>query len=322
MKIGSFLMIGLKGESLSSEEKNLIEKEEIGGVILFERNCQSYAQLKNLCRRLYSLRQKQPLLIAVDREGGSVDRLRKIKEVHKWPSPSLMAQNPLNQVEQMSFLLNQELKSFGINMNLSPCLDMTHEKSEVLKGRTFSKNPFQTAQTGKAVVQGAKRAGVLSCAKHFPGHGGVSEDSHLTLPVDFRKKARIMEFMFPFRQAVSCQVPAVMLAHLLYPCLDRENIAPFSKEIIQNLLRRHLGFKGLILTDDLNMQALSPYPLESVVWRAFRAGAQMMICGQDSEKILEILDCLKKIQKLHPVLEKRNKEIAQFKKDHLFYLRS
>lgn len=314
MKMGSFLIIGLKGLFLSREEENLIEKEGIGGVILFERNCESYLQLKDLCLKLNRL--KTPLIIAVDREGPAVDRFKRIKKFYPWPHPSTLKN--LNQIEQSSYFLHQELKHIGVNMNLSPCLDILNKKSSVLNGRAFSSSPERTAIMGKAFIQGARRAGVLSCAKHFPGHGGVAEDSHQVLPIDSRSREKVMEFMLPFRQAISEKISGIMLAHILYPAID-SLIAPLSKKIVNHL--KNMNFSNLILTDDLDMGALHSYSTGQFVSQSLQAGVHMMIIGQNSSKIFEILDYLKRTEGLRPVLELRNKEIMILKKKHLMYLR-
>ena len=140
MNLGPCLMIGLKGESLTLEEKKFIENFDIGGIILFKRNARTYKGIQNLCRQIYKLKTSSPLLLAIDREGSPVDRLQDIPEFMNWkvPYPSHLS---LNEISQTSFFLNQELKHLGIHMNLSPCLDLSHPQSQVLKNRTFSKKP-------------------------------------------------------------------------------------------------------------------------------------------------------------------------------------
>lgn len=147
--IGSCIMLGLKGETLTHQEKHFIESENIGAILLFKRNAQSYSALKELCKSLLLLKVSSPLVIAIDREGGVVDRLTDIPELIPWPNPSPLAQAlSFKEIEHTSYLLHQKLKHFGINMNLSPCLDLSHPSSSILKDRTFPKNPFTVGLTG------------------------------------------------------------------------------------------------------------------------------------------------------------------------------
>lgn len=312
MQYGSHLIIGLEGESLTQEEKKLLPK--VGGVILFERNCLSYEGLKNLCSEIFSIKTSAPLILSIDREGGVVDRLKRLSPIIKWPHFSkLNSACSLEEVETTSFYLHQELKHFGINMNFAPCLDIENKKSPLLKGRTFSKNPLRVLEIGNASIKGAIRAQVLSCAKHFPGHGGVIEDSHLVRPIDLRTHSRIMESLLPFRGAISSQVSSVMISHILYPALDSENLAPFSKKIVFDLLRTKLGFQGLILTDDLDMHALDSFSLEEIVNKSLASGVHMFICGQNKEKVKDLLEILE-TQKNSKSYLLRRKELENFKK--------
>ena len=315
-KIGPCIMLGLKGEKLSHQEKHFIESEDIGAILLFKRNAGSYLALKELCKSLLLLKVSSPLIIAIDREGGVVDRLKDIPELIPWPNPSqLVPTLSLKEIEHTSYVLHQELKHFGINMNLSPCLDLSHPSSSVLKNRTFSKNPFIVGRTGYALIQGARRAGILSCAKHFPGHGGVHEDSHLELPVDSSSYEKILHSIWPFRYAFAGQVQSIMLAHILYPALDSQRSAGASAFIIQNLLKEKLQFSGLILTDDLDMKAVSQD--SCFAEKSLKAGAQMLICGNGMDTADPLLKQLKKNKKLEPLIEQRKKEILHFKRKYI-----
>ena len=310
--------MGLKGDTLSQEERKIIEQEDIGGIILFKRNFSSYLSSKELIQELKSLQTSTPLIISVDREGGVVDRLKHLKEFYPWPHPS--RNDNLWEIEKTSFYLHHELKHLGINMNWSPCLDVPVFESEVLKCRTFSKNPLRVAQVGKSVVQGARRAQVLTCAKHFPGHGGTSKDSHYVLPQDLRNRSRIlMEAVFPFRSIFSSQVSSVMLAHILYPSLDNKKIAPLSSIIVQDLLKKYLSFKGLIVSDDLEMEAVKNDIDSNWLEESLKAGVHMFISGQSLEMTQKLLSFF---HKKNSVLENRQKEIENFKKKNLMYLTS
>ncbi len=311
MGAGPLLMIGLTGESLIYQEKKIIQKESIGGVLLFKRNCQSYKALKELISELYSLKVASPLIVAIDREGGVVDRLTQIKELYPWPNPSVLSCClTLQELEKTSYYLHHELKHLRINMNLSPCLDVSNSRSQVLQGRTFSSNPMRVSDIGKSIIQGAKRAGVLTCAKHFPGHGGVAGDSHEMLPIDFRTEKQILASVLPFRRAFAEHVSSVMISHILYPALDLKNIALFSDVIVDQFLRKKMGFQGLILTDDLEMEAVSDYSKVELAEKSFKAGAQMLISSKNS--FLEILEGVGNTA----LIQRRIKEVMNFKKKY------
>ncbi len=311
MNAGPLLMIGLEGESLTHQEKKTIQKENIGGVLLFKRNCRSYKALKELISELYSLKVSSPLIIAIDREGGAVDRLTQIKEFFPWPNPSVLSRClTLQEIEKTSYHLHRELQHLRINMNLSPCLDLSHSHSQVLRGRTFSENPLRVSEIGKFVIQGARRAGVLACAKHFPGHGGVSEDSHEMTPIDLRVKEQILASTLPFQRAFAEHVPSVMMSHILYPALDPKNQAPFSHIIVDQLLRKKMGFQGLVLTDDLEMKAVPASNKAEPAEKSLTAGVQMLISSKKS--FVEILKGIKN----KTLVQRRVKEVMNFKKKY------
>lgn len=318
---GSTLIIGLEGESLTPEEKKLIP--QVGGVILFQKNCQSHKSLKNLCSEIKSIKTPTPLIISVDREGGTVDRLRKIDSVAQWPSfSSLEPCLSLKEIEKTSFLLHQELKYFGINMNFSPCVDISNPKSDVLKNRTFSSNPLRVMEVGEAIIRGAQRAQVLSCMKHFPGHGGVNEDTHFVSAVDKRPLGQIRESLLPFRGAIASKVEAAMIAHVEYSSLDEGVLAPFSKKILQKLLQEELGFNGFIVTDDLDMKALDGIPLEILLEKSLQAGTHMFICGQNRDKVIQALDLLKNKRNLSRIAEQQAQKLVLLKKRYQTQLTS
>ena len=318
--MGPCLMIGIKGERLSHEEKIFIEKHQIGGVILFQRNCLSYKNIKALCCEIRLLRTPSPVWIAIDREGGEVDRLKNIPELLRWPNAKELAnKNSLKAIEQSSYHLHQELREIGIHVNFSPCLDISNDNSQVLRHRTFSKNPLLVSQIGKAIIQGARRAGVLSCGKHFPGHGGVCEDSHLETPVDHRVSSKIMEGMIPFRQAISSQLSTIMMAHVLYPSLDSIHLASCSQTIIQKILKNQLHFSGLIFSDDIDMKSVK-CPL-LFTKKALLSGVHFLICGNDRQTIKKVLKMSENEADLKQVIQKRQKEIASFtsQNHNIFY---
>lgn len=256
LKTGSLLWIGIKGQSLSAEEKKFIQKEKISGVILFKRNIVSLQQLYDLCQEIHHLNPSP--VIAIDREGGEVDRLKHLN-VPNWPAPKYLAKvATLKEIKHTSFLLHQELSGLGIDVNFAPCLDVEHIQSTLFNNRLFGSTATDVVRFGESFVEGAQKARVHACIKHFPGHGAVKEDSHLQLPIDTRSMEVIQSDVNVFQSIVlRCNVTLLMTAHILYQNWDKKYPATLSKKILTEYLKKQMSFSGLVLSDDLDMQALS-----------------------------------------------------------------
>ena len=256
LKTGTLIWMGIKGKSLSAAEKSFIEKEEISGIILFKRNIHSLKQLYSLVKTLHQLNPSP--LIAVDREGGRVDRFRHLKETAKWPAPGdWPKKTSLKTIQNASFLLHRELKGLGVDINFAPAVDVEHCKSRLLNRRLFAGDAKSVAQKALAFLKGALKANILPCIKHFPGHGGVDTDSHLGLPVDKRFLTELRQDADVFLSLIKkCSAPLLMTAHVLYPEWDPYP-ATLSKKIILKYLKQQKHFSGLVLSDDLDMKALA-----------------------------------------------------------------
>jgi beta-N-acetylhexosaminidase len=274
---GQLLMVGIPGPTLDrSTHRKLVE---IGpsGVILFRRNVQDPAQLSRLCGAVHRLR--PGVLIAIDHEGGRVTRLPE-------PFTAFPPARALGQADspRLAFAVGQaigrELASVGIDLDFAPVLDvLTHPRNRVIGDRSFGSDPALVARLGLAFAQGLRAAGVIACAKHFPGHGSTRGDSHVVLPrVSQNSREILRTHVAPFRDAIAARIPCLMIAHVVYRCLDSAHAASLSPRILGSLLRRRLRYRGVIVSDDLEMAALSRrMPPEEAAVRALAAGTDLLL---------------------------------------------
>ena len=277
--LSSFLGMGIQGLSLSKEEKKGIQKAGLFGLILFKRNIESLNQLFELCREIHSV--DPHLLIMMDREGGKVDRLSTLSDFPSWPSPAELSRFcTLPEIEKTFFYLAREMRLLGITLNFAPCVDLPSVSNTLFEGRLWGKTAEEITRKARACMEGLHRGGVRSCIKHFPGHGGVSEDSHLCLPVD-RRPGELLKSqdLIPFQKMISFGGEMVMTAHILYPEIDPQFPATLSPVFLQKILRGSMGFSGLIISDDLDMQALSGAgrPREETALCALKAGVDVLL---------------------------------------------
>ena len=252
-------MLDLAGTALDAEDRELLRHPAVGGVILFSRNFQTPAQLAELTAAIHARREPH-LLIAVDQEGGRVQRFR--DGFTRLPSAGhfdrFYNRHPVaacTACESVAWLMASELRSVGVDFSFAPVLDLDRGISQVIGDRSFGTRVDQVCELGVTWTRGARRAGIASVGKHFPGHGGVAADSHSELPTDPRRFVDIdMADLVPFRRLINHGLEAVMPAHVVYPCLDQRP-AGFSPVWLRDILRGQLGFQGVIFSDDLNMAA-------------------------------------------------------------------
>ena len=263
-------------------------------MVLFKRNIHSLLQLWELCCEIHSLNPSP--FIAIDQEGGPVDRLKHLSDYTPWPAPEDLCQtNSAEKMEQIGFTSAEELKALGISVNFAPVLDVPSVKSELLKKRCFGKTPAEVSQKALAWLKGMQRAGVIACVKHFPGHGGTKEDSHLSLPVDERSLKELKEKdLIPFQKAISQGAEMVMTGHLLFPKVDPEHPVTLSSVFLKKILREEMGFNGWIISDDLDMKALytkraKGANLKEVMSMALKAGVDILLKCRPEEGFFELL---------------------------------
>jgi beta-N-acetylhexosaminidase len=290
-------MLDVEGLELNADDIRRLQHPLVGGVILFARNYQSPKQLTALTAAIHALRQP-PLLIAVDHEGGRVQRFKEgftripvMRELGKIWDKSRKRAKEL--AEQTGWVLAAELRAFGVDFSFTPVLDVDFGNSAVIGDRAFHRNTEAIADIAQALMMGLKRGGMAAVGKHFPGHGFVAADSHTEIPVDTRSFSEIeKDDLEPFRRLINAGMHAVMPAHVIYPKVD-DKPAGFSKIWLHQVLRRHLGFNGVIFSDDLAMEgAVVAGDVTDRANAAFDAGCDMVLVCNRPDLADELLDTL------------------------------
>ena len=280
------VMLDIDGTALSPADRDLLREPAVGGVILFTRNYESPAQIADLVAEIRALR-SPPLLIAVDHEGGRVQRFREgFSEIppmrrigHAYERDS---EEALVMARKAGWLIASELRAAGIDLCFAPCVDLDWGVSEIIGDRSFHANPDTVGELAAAFCRGLRSAGMAAVAKHFPGHGAVVADSHLKLPVDRREYGIVLDDMRPYDRLISNGLVAgVMLAHIVYQEMDTLP-AGFSSFWIERELRSRLAFGGAVFCDDLSMQATRDYgTMPERATRALEAGCDMVLVCND-----------------------------------------
>ncbi|HYE34888.1 beta-N-acetylhexosaminidase [Methylocaldum sp.] len=249
------VMLDLQGLTLSPDEKDKLTHPAAGGLILFSRNYESPQQLMTLIGEIRASRPE--ILIAVDHEGGRVQRFREgftgLPPAARYRESN--GQQTLSEAtaETAGWLMAAELRAIDVDFSFAPVLDVDSGISDIIGNRAFSRDPLEAATLARAFAKGMRRAGMAAVGKHFPGHGGVAEDSHLALPVDHRAFDEIENRdLQPFKTLIEFGLEGIMPAHVVYAAID-ERPAGFSRFWIQEVLRRRLGFGGTVFSDDLSM---------------------------------------------------------------------
>lgn len=278
-------IIDLAGLEMSAAEAQLLRDPQVGGVILFTRNYESPAQLRALTASIRALRDPA-LLIAVDHEGGRVQRFRDgfcaipaMRTLGRlWDREPGQARAA---ARDCGLVIASELRQCGVDLSFTPVLDLDAGVSTVIGTRAFHADPRAVCELAAALVEGLAEGGMAACGKHFPGHGHVAADSHVAIPVDDRELALIEATdLVPFRRLVSAGLAAIMPAHVIYPKVDQAP-AGFSK-VWHRLLRQGLGFDGIAFSDDLSMEgAKAGGTVEERARAALEAGCDMLLLCND-----------------------------------------
>lgn len=286
------LMMDLQGTVLHTDEIELLQHPAVGGVIFFTRNYENREQLVRLVKQVREAVQK-PLLLAVDHEGGRVQRFRSgFSAIPAMADIRELAQQteftPLELAKELGWLMAAEVLACDIDISFAPVLDR-NGISEVIGNRAFSETSAEIIELAGAFIEGMQDAGMKCTGKHYPGHGSVQADSHIAIPVDERSEVEISEDEKPFKILIQQgRVDAIMPAHVIYPQLD-EKPAGFSSFWL-NRLRQQLGFNGVIFSDDLAMKGAEPmgsYPERAKA--ALQAGCDMVLLCNDRVGVLELL---------------------------------
>ena len=283
-RVGQLFMCGFHGQHADEQINQLIRDYHVGGVIYFRRNVESVEQLKRLSANLQAITAEAgdlPLMISVDQEGGMVARIDKEGVTQVPGNMALGATGNPNYTLECAQILGHELKSIGIDMNLAPVLDVNNNVlNPVIGVRSYGENAESVAAHGAAAIKGYQSRGVAATAKHFPGHGDTAVDSHLGMVTVPHERNRLDQVeLLPFRRAIEAGVDAIMTAHVIFPAIEPEPIpATLSRKVLTGLLREEMGFDGIIITDCLEMHAISkPYGVAEGAVLAVEAGADLIL---------------------------------------------
>lgn len=293
------VMVDVAGTKLTEQEKQRLQHPLVGGVILFARNYESRAQLQALCTAIHELR-NPPLLIAVDHEGGRVQRFKDdgfthlpaMRELGRvWDGDPALA---VKLATAVGYILAAELRACGVDFSFTPVLDLDYGCSEVIGNRAFHSNPQTVARLAEALAHGLQQAGMGACGKHFPGHGAVEADSHHEIPIDERDLVTILDNdAAPYSWLGGTVIQAVMPAHVIYPQID-PHPAGFSSYWIQRVLRQALAYNGMVFSDDLTMEgATVAGDILARAQAALQAGCDMvLVCNRPdlADELLQRLE--------------------------------
>jgi len=290
------LMVDVAGLSLTPEDREILRHPLVGGLILFTRNYSDPEQLARLVADVHALR-SPALIVAVDQEGGRVQRFRE-GFTRLPPARRIGREYDLDQragtalARSIGWLLAAELRARGVDISLAPCVDLDYGVSEVIGERSFHASPEAVTQLAGAWMLGMREAGMAATAKHFPGHGAVVADSHHALPVDRRPLVDLTPELTPYRRLIANGLPAVMVAHILFPAVDSRP-ASLSGVWIRDVLRGELRFQGVVFADDLSMKGAAAHgDIVSRARQALAAGCDMLPVCNHRPSVIELLEGL------------------------------
>lgn len=330
-QIGQTLMVGFGGTTVTPEVTELIQKYHIGNIIFFSRNVHDTEQIRALTHNLQNIAREaghtHPLFIAIDQENGIVQRLGEAATLF----PGNMALGAIGSeqiAEEVALASGRELKALGINMNLAPVVDVNNNPANPVIGvRSFGENAELVGRLGAALVKGYQDAGVIACLKHFPGHGDTAIDSHLALPTILHTPERLEEVeLLPFRRGIEAGAASVMTAHVNFPALTPDNVLPatLSPAVLQGLLREKLGYKGVIISDCLEMNAVSQtFGTERSAVMTLQAGTDLVLVSHhytlQRGSFLAIKEALQDGTLSPMVVQRAAERILELKARYLFW---
>jgi len=290
-KVGQLLLFGFNGLEMDKNTKDLINNKHIGGVLLLAKNISNASQLTNLNSQLQS-QARIPLLISIDQEGGVVSRI-------KWEKELLISQKNMGGEEDIYSLSVKRakiLKPLGINVNLAPVVEYITDTNSFLYPRVFSGNIQEISRKAYSAIKGYKDSNMISVAKHYPGHSNLSTDSHFSLPKVYVSKENWDEYVFPFKYLIEQgMVDVIMVGHILYPNIDSK-VSTISEVIVNEKLRKELNYEGVVITDDMQMDAIEKQGDDcKIAKEALKAGNDILLYSMYYLKPnieREIYDCI------------------------------
>jgi len=314
-KIGQMIFSGVNGTEMTAETKEIIDTYHVGGIILFGDNIESKKQTVSFLNDMKAVNADNPfpLLLGVDEEGGSVTRMP--DAVKSLPtSRSIGKLNDPDTAFKAGTILGEQMQALGFNLDFAPVLDInSNPDNPVIGDRSFGSNPEVVSRMGIQTMKGIQSEGIISVIKHFPGHGDTGVDSHLELPkVDkSRKKLSEMELV-PFKKAISKGADVSMIAHILLPQIDTKHPASMSKKVITGILREDLGFDGVVITDDLTMEAITNhYNVADAAVQTVKAGGDLLLVAHDPDLVAAVFNKLKAAVENGEISEERINESVE-----------
>ncbi len=301
------VMIDLEGPEITQEERELLGHPAVGGVIYFTRNFADQDQLQELVRQTRAAA-RNPLILAVDHEGGRVQRFREgFTQIPAMADILRLAENheqALQWSQELAWLMASEVLAMDIDISFAPVLDV-NGISEVIGNRAFATHADSVIPVARAFIKGMHQAGMKVTGKHFPGHGSVKADSHFEIPIDERSWEEIRDVdLPPFLELANC-LDAIMPAHVIYPAVD-DKPAGFSEHWLQDILRAQLQFNGVIFSDDLAMAgATVAGTMAERAYAALQAGCDMVLACNDRAGAIEVIEAVE------PMLEERSRQLTR-----------
>jgi len=290
-KIGQMFIVGIDGKEVNEKIKKLIMKYKVGGFILYKKNYKTYDEMIRMINTLKEINSKNkiPLFISVDQEGGRVDRMP--NEINKiYNAKKISASKDIEIVKEAASITGKMLKDSGYNMNFAPVLDIQTFKDEhAIGNRCFGDNYKDVSKYGIVSMQSLEKEEIIPVIKHFPGHGASKKDSHYNIPKIKLNKKEMELHMKPFEESIKNGAEAIIIGHLLTKCIDRKNVASLSKKIIINNLKKKYRYKGLIITDNLDMKSVKfRYGYERAIKKALLAGNDIVLSKDIYSKLDKI----------------------------------
>ena len=320
-KLGQTLVVFVDIDS-AEQVRPLIEQGKMGGVLVQWGNY-SLAQTKKLIQKLQGWAKKSPnkipLLISIDYEGGTVHTPITLGFDYLPTNMMLSAAGDEDAAASVAYLAGEELRRAGVHINFSPVLDVNSNPHNPIIGvRSFGSDPDEVSRMGVAMMDGFKAAGIVSVVKHYPGHGDTQSDSHFEVPVVKADEKTLREVhLKPFARAIAAGADGVMTGHILYPAFDDKNISTFSKKILHDILRDELGFKGLVVTDSLDMRSATAYcTIAGCAVKSFEAGADMILLGRyiKPQATFDKIFAQVQAQQMQPYVDAAARKIFELKK--------
>ncbi|GKU28529.1 beta-N-acetylhexosaminidase [Clostridium folliculivorans] len=313
-KIGQLTIVGIEGTEINDNTKELIKNYHVGGVIFFKENISSRNQALALVQSLKNINGTGiPLFLGVDEEGGRVSRMP--AEYKKLPSSGTIGKKNNEDIsKKVGEILGEEVSSVGFNLDFAPVLDInSNPKNPIIGDRSFGNNAELVSKLGVATMNGIQSKNIISAVKHFPGHGDTLVDSHKGLPTVNNDINRLRSFeLIPFKEAIDNGADMVMVAHILLPNIDKTYPSSLSKVVISDLLRKELGFNGVIITDDMTMGAITlNYDINKAAVTSLKAGSDIVLVCHDYNKEKTVIESIKTAV--------NNKEITEQEIDEKVY---